>query len=121
MYDFSKFAKDAEMSDPEPTKRAGEANANYFERLADWHNREARRYSSGSNSKKAQEHQEAATQYRAAAKRFSKDMATDPPVSQAQRAAMQAAAHGNSTLGIPAKVGKEFSNADPGGKLPAKK
>lgn len=46
---------------------------------------------------------------------------TDPPVSQAQRKAMWAAASGNSTLGIPAKVGKEFANADPGGKLPAKK
>ena len=31
---------------------------------------------------------------------------------------MEAAAHGHSTLGIPAKVGKEFSHADPGGKLP---
>jgi DNA invertase Pin-like site-specific DNA recombinase len=41
-----------------------------------------------------------------------------PPVSERQRRAMQAAAHGHSTLGIPAKVGKQFSNADPGGKLP---
>jgi len=31
---------------------------------------------------------------------------------------MQAAAHGKSTLGIPAKVGKEFAAADKGGKLP---
>lgn len=44
-----------------------------------------------------------------------------PPVSERQRRAMQAAAHGNSTLGIPQKVGKEFSQSDPGGKLPAKK
>lgn len=44
-----------------------------------------------------------------------------PPVSQAQRAAMGAAASGNSTLGIPKKVGKEFINADQGGKLPAHK
>jgi hypothetical protein len=44
-----------------------------------------------------------------------------PPVSQAQRKAMFAAAAGKSTLGIPKKVGEEFSEADPGGKLPAKK
>jgi hypothetical protein len=31
---------------------------------------------------------------------------------------MAAAAAGKSTLGIPAKVGKEFIKADPGGKLP---
>lgn len=43
-----------------------------------------------------------------------------PPVSQAQRAAMRAAASGHSTLGIPESVGKEFSEADPGGKLPKK-
>lgn len=43
-----------------------------------------------------------------------------PPVSQKQRAAMQAAAHGKSTLGIPKKVGREFSAADKGGKLPKK-
>src|SRR5262245_20322820 len=41
-----------------------------------------------------------------------------PPKSEAQRRAMQAAAHGKSTLGIPAKVGKEFAAADKGGKLP---
>lgn len=44
-----------------------------------------------------------------------------PPVSQAQRGAMAAAAHGNSTLGIPKKVGKEFIDADKGGKLPETK
>jgi hypothetical protein len=44
-----------------------------------------------------------------------------PPVSQAQRAAMHAAAAGKSTLGIPKKVGAEFVAADPGGKLPKKK
>ncbi len=43
------------------------------------------------------------------------------PVSQAQRAAMHAAAEGHSTLGIPKKVGKEFAEADPGGKLPMRK
>jgi len=42
-----------------------------------------------------------------------------PPVSQAQRGAMHAAAAGKSTLGIPKKVGKEFAEADPGGKLPS--
>lgn len=49
-----------------------------------------------------------------------RDLAMDPPVSQAQRAAMHAAAEGKSTLGIPKSVGQEFANADPGGKLPAK-
>lgn len=44
-----------------------------------------------------------------------------PPVSEAQRRAMYAAAHGHSTLGIPKKVGKEFVEADKGGKLPARK
>lgn len=44
-----------------------------------------------------------------------------PPVSQAQRKAMFAAAEGKSMLGIPKKVGKEFADADPGGKLPEKK
>lgn len=34
---------------------------------------------------------------------------------------MAAAAAGHSTLGIPAKVGKEFMSADPGGTLPEKK
>lgn len=42
-----------------------------------------------------------------------------PPVSEKQRRAMEAAAHGKSTLGIPKKVAKEFVSADPGGKLPA--
>jgi len=44
-----------------------------------------------------------------------------PPVSEKQRRAMFAAASGHSTLGIPKKVGKEFSEADQGGKLPEKK
>lgn len=35
-----------------------------------------------------------------------------PSKSEAQRRAMQAAAHGKSTLGIPKKVGKEFCRAD---------
>jgi hypothetical protein len=33
---------------------------------------------------------------------------------------MRAAASGHSTLGIPKSVGEEFSEADPGGKLPKK-
>jgi len=33
---------------------------------------------------------------------------------------MHAAAAGKSTLGIPRKVGKEFTSADRGGKLPTK-
>lgn len=41
-----------------------------------------------------------------------------PPKSQAQRKAMRAAAAGRSTLGIPRKVGVEYSKADKGGKLP---
>ena len=44
-----------------------------------------------------------------------------PVVSQAQRAAMHAAAQGHSTLGIPKKVGQEFVAADKPGKLPAYK
>lgn len=44
-----------------------------------------------------------------------------PPVSEAQRRAMRAAAAGESTLGIPKSVGAEFSEADEGGKLPKKK
>lgn len=34
-----------------------------------------------------------------------------PAVSKAQNAAMHAAAEGHSTLGIPKKVGKEYSDA----------
>ena len=34
---------------------------------------------------------------------------------------MWAASEGKSTLGIPKKVGKEFAEADPGGKLPETK
>lgn len=40
------------------------------------------------------------------------------PKSQAQRAAMHAAAEGHSTLGIPKKVGAEFVKGDKPGKLP---
>jgi hypothetical protein len=43
-----------------------------------------------------------------------------PPRSEQQRKAMYAAASGNSTLDIPKKVGREFVEADPGGKLPKK-
>ena len=35
-----------------------------------------------------------------------------PSKSESQRRAMQAAAHGKSTIGIPKKVGKEFAQAD---------
>lgn len=41
-----------------------------------------------------------------------KPMATDPAVAEAQRKAMYAAANGKSTLGIPKKVGKEFTASD---------
>ncbi len=47
--------------------------------------------------------------------------ATDPPVSEAQRRAMFAAAAGHSNLGIPKKVGREFVAADTGGHLPKRK
>ena len=35
-----------------------------------------------------------------------------PSVSEPQRRAMEAAKHGESTLGIPQSVGEEFANAD---------
>lgn len=41
-----------------------------------------------------------------------------PPISERQRRAMQAAAHGKSTLGIPKSVGADFAATDPGGSLP---
>ena len=44
-----------------------------------------------------------------------------PPRSESQRRAMRAAAAGKSTIGIPKTVGKEFSRADKGGKLPKRK
>lgn len=44
-----------------------------------------------------------------------------PPVSQAQRRAMYAAAEGKSNIGIPKAVGKEFTEADKPGKLPERK
>ena len=37
-----------------------------------------------------------------------------PSVSKAQHGAMEAAAHGRSTLGIPKSVGQDFANADKG-------
>lgn len=40
-----------------------------------------------------------------------------PSVSQAQNAAMHAAAEGKSTLGIPESIGKEFVAADHGRKV----
>jgi hypothetical protein len=53
--------------------------------------------------------------------RFDAMTRADPPVSEKQRRAMHAAASGNSNIGIPKKVGKEFAEADPGGKLPENK
>ena len=44
-----------------------------------------------------------------------------PPVSEAQRRAMRAAAAGKSTLGIPKKVGAEFSRADKGENSPKRR
>jgi len=44
-----------------------------------------------------------------------------PPVSERQRRAMHAAAVGRSIIGIPRSVGRDFSNADRGGKLPKRK
>jgi len=43
-----------------------------------------------------------------------------PPRSEAQRRAMKYAAEGKSTIGIPKKVGSEYSSSDKGGKLPPK-
>lgn len=43
-----------------------------------------------------------------------------PMASESQRKAMHAAASGKSTIGIPKKVGKEFADADQGGRLPKK-
>ena len=37
-----------------------------------------------------------------------------PSVSKAQHGAMEAAAHGHSTLGIPKSVGQDFATADKG-------
>lgn len=48
----------------------------------------------------------------------SDDSLEKAPVSEAQRKAMHAAAAGDSELGIPKSVGKEFADKDPGGKLP---
>ena len=42
------------------------------------------------------------------------------PKSGKQRRAMHSAAEGKSTIGIPAKVGKEYAKGDKGGKLPEK-
>jgi hypothetical protein len=44
-----------------------------------------------------------------------------PPVSERQRRAMYAAKAGRSNIGIPKSVGREFTRADPGGKLPRSK
>lgn len=44
-----------------------------------------------------------------------------PPVSEAQRRLMEAAAHKKGGFGgVPQSVGKEFAAADRGGKLPEK-
>ena len=45
----------------------------------------------------------------------------DPPVSEAQRGAMYAAAAGKSNIGIPKNVGREYVRSDKGGKLPKRK
>ena len=58
---------------------------------------------------------------RAAGTTKAEEVLEKPPVSEAQRRAMHAAASGNSTLGIPASVGKDFADADAGGKLPETK
>lgn len=45
-----------------------------------------------------------------------------PPVSQAQRRLMQAAAHTKGGFGgVPQSVGKDYESADAGGKLPERK
>ena len=45
----------------------------------------------------------------------------DPPVSEAQRGAMYAAAAGKSNIGIPKNVGRDYVRSDKGGKLPKRK
>lgn len=49
------------------------------------------------------------------------EVLSKPPVSEAQRRAMFAAASGKGNIGIPKSVGKDFAEADKGGKLPEKK
>ena len=44
-----------------------------------------------------------------------------PPVSEAQRRAMHAAASGKSKIGIPKKAAREYIAADSGKKLPKRK
>lgn len=44
-----------------------------------------------------------------------------PSTSGPQHRAMEAAAHGASTLGIPKSVGKDFAQADKGKTFPSKK
>jgi hypothetical protein len=44
-----------------------------------------------------------------------------PVKSKAQLRAMQAAAHGRSTLGIPKSVGKEYTSHKPPARLPERK
>lgn len=44
-----------------------------------------------------------------------------PSESQKEHNAMEAAAHGHSTLGIPQSVGEEFVQADKGRKFPLEK
>ena len=46
------------------------------------------------------------------------EVLSKPPVSEAQRKAMHAAASGKSSLGIPKSVGKEYADADKSDKLP---
>lgn len=47
-------------------------------------------------------------------------IATDPPTSESQRRLMWAAASGHGHSGVPQSVAKEFTESDPGGKLPAR-
>jgi 8-oxo-dGTP pyrophosphatase MutT (NUDIX family) len=48
-------------------------------------------------------------------------LAQDPPVSEAQRRLMWAAASGHAKTDVPESVAKEFTSSDPGGKLPERK
>ena len=51
---------------------------------------------------------------------YKNEILEKPPVSEAQRKAMHAAASGKSNIGIPQSVGKDFTDEDKGGKLPKK-
>lgn len=121
MYDFGKFARDADPLAPAGSwtlvgKRGGVAIFRGHSPNGDtW------AVSAGGPNVRTFKDQASANAIFEQWTKGSGDMATDPPVSEAQRKAMFAAKAGKSNLGIPKSVGTEFAKADPGGKLPARK